>query len=75
MMTAMNRWVCRKIVKETATQNVEGERVGVFNRAFGYVYHIRLAGKRLKARNRTVYYFVKYSLCIAILGLIVASAL
>jgi len=67
-MTALNRWVCRNVVKESATQNEQGERVGVLNKIFGYVYHVRLLGKRMKAWNRTVYYVCKYILvggCVA----------
>ena len=42
-MTAVNRWVSKNIVNESATQNEEGEHVGWINRIFGYVYHVRLA--------------------------------
>ena len=67
-MTALNRWVCRNVVKESATQNEHGERAGALNKIFGYVYHVRLVGKRMKAWNRTVYYVCKYILvggCVA----------
>jgi beta-hydroxylase len=74
VMTAVNRWVCRHIVKETATQNVEGERVGVFNKIFGYAYHVRLVGKRFKAWNRRAYYATKYALIGCILVAILATA-
>ena len=59
-MTAFNRWVSRNIINESATQNEEGEHVGWINRAFGYIYHVRLVGKRMKAWNKRVYYAVKY---------------
>jgi beta-hydroxylase len=74
-MTAMNRWVSRNIIKESATENEAGERIGVFNKIFGYVYHVRLVGKRMKAWNSRVYYAVKYSIVGLILGGIVLSAL
>ncbi len=74
IMTAVNRWVSRHIIKESATENEEGERVGVFNKIFGYVYHVRLLGKRMKARNKNVYYAVKYLIVALIIGGIVASA-
>jgi len=73
-MTALNRWICRNVVRETATQNVEGERVGVVNRIFGYVYHVRLVGRRMKAWNRQVYYAVKYLLIGGIVAGILATA-
>jgi len=74
-MTAVNRWVSRNIIKESATENEAGERIGVFNKIFGYVYHVRLVGKRMKAWNSRVYYAVKYSIVGLILGGIVLSAL
>jgi beta-hydroxylase len=74
-MTAMNRWVSHHIVKASATQNVDGEQVGVLNKVFGSLYEIHLFGRRIKEWNRRVYYALKYSLTFALLGLIVASAL
>jgi len=73
-MTAMNRWVSHHIVKASATQNVEGEHVGTLNKVFGKLYEIHLASRRVKQWNRKVYYALKYSLTIAVVGLIVASA-
>jgi beta-hydroxylase len=74
-MTAMNRWVSHHIVKASATQNVDGEQVGVLNKVFGSLYEIHLFGRRIKEWNRRVYYALKYSLTFALLGLIVAPAL
>ena len=71
----MNRWVSRKIIKKSATENEAGERVGLFNKIFGYVYHLRLAGKRMKAWNSNVYYTLKYSVVALLLLGIVVSAL
>ena len=68
VMTAVNRWVCRHVVQQTKTQNVDGEPVGAFNKAFGYLYQVRLVGKRMKAWNSRVYYAVKFSLIGALLG-------
>jgi len=50
---------------------MEGEKVGVLNRLFGYVYQIRLLGKRIKQWHRTVYYALKWML---ILGVVVPAA-
>ena len=72
--SAVNRWVSRRIVKETATENEPGERIGVVNKVFGSVYHLRLLGKRMKTWNKNLYYAVKYSVVALILGAIVASA-
>lgn len=73
-MRAVNHWVSRRLIRESATQNVEGERVGAINRIFGYVYHVRLLGKRIKAWNRRVYYAMKYSIVAAILLAFAAPA-
>ena len=68
---AVSHFISNHIVKATATQNVEGERVGIANRAFGTVYQVRLLGKRLKKWNRKVYYAVKYAMVAAAAALIV----
>jgi beta-hydroxylase len=68
-MTSVNRWVCHHIVRQTKTQNIEGEPVGAFNKAFGYIYQVRLVGKRMKAWNKSLYYAVKYS----IIGFVLAA--
>jgi beta-hydroxylase len=75
VLTVINRWVSHHIVKASATQNMEGERVGALNKAFGGIYQVHLAGQRVKKWNRRFYYTLKYSLTLAVLGLIVASAL
>jgi beta-hydroxylase len=74
-IAAMNRWVSRKVIKETATENEAGERIGLLNRMFGCGYRLRLLGERMKAWNKGVYYVVIYSVVGLILFGIVASAL
>lgn len=61
LATAVNRFAVGHVMHVTATKNVEGEPVGLANRVFGRVYRIRLAMKRLKARNRTAYYALSYA--------------
>jgi beta-hydroxylase len=73
-MMAINRWVSHHIVKASATQNVEGEHVGVLNKLFGGLYQIHLASRRVKQWNRTAYYALKHALTIAIVGSLVVSA-
>jgi len=73
-MTAVNRWVSTNIINESATQNEEGEHVGWINRIFGYVYQVRLVGKRMKAWNKRVYYIVKYLLIGGIVAAFLATA-
>jgi beta-hydroxylase len=62
IIAALNRWVARHVVKATATQNVEGERVGALNVAFGYLYRVRLIGKRIKQWDTRAYYALKWLL-------------
>jgi beta-hydroxylase len=69
-VAALNRWVSRHLVKATTTQNVEGERVGAVNVAFGYLYRVRLLGKRIKQWDRRVYYALKWLLFGGLLYLI-----
>jgi len=63
----INNWIGRPLVRAAATQNLPGEKVGVLNKLFGYVYRIRLVAKRIKAWNKTAYYVLKWLL----LGLLV----
>ena len=51
-MTAINRWVSHHIVKASATQNMEGEHVGVLNKVFGKLYEVHLASRKVKEWNR-----------------------
>jgi beta-hydroxylase len=73
-LTRINRWVSHHIVKASATQNVEGEHVGVLNKVFGKLYEIHLQSRKVKEWNRSAYYALKYTLTAAIVGLIVVSA-
>jgi beta-hydroxylase len=73
-MTAMNRWVSEHLVKASASQNEEGEKVGVINRIFSRIYALHAVGQRFKARNYNAYYATKYALVGLIAVLIVASA-
>lgn len=66
----INHFVSTKLVKATATQNLETDRVGILNRVFGYVYQIGLVGKRLKKANRKAYYLLKYAIILALLYVI-----
>jgi len=61
-MTAINQWFARNVMQASATQNVEGEKIGALNRLFGSFYQLRLRAKRLKAWSRTTYYVLKWAL-------------
>lgn len=66
----INRFVTKILGGATAAQNVEGEKVGIINKIFGYIYTIRIVGKRLKNFNKPLYYIVKFGLIFGILYLI-----
>jgi beta-hydroxylase len=68
VMTAINRWVAKHIIKESETVNEPGERVGIVNHIFGVAYQVRLVGKRFKAWNRGLYYTFKYTTTALVVG-------
>ncbi len=68
---AFNRFLAWHVLRETATRNAAGDRVGLLNRLFGHAIQIRLLGQRLKARNRRLYYIVKVSLIVGLAALII----
>jgi beta-hydroxylase len=57
-----NRLFAGKVMAAASSQNTAGEEVGGLNRAFHYLYQLRLQAKALKARHRSVYYFGKWAL-------------
>lgn len=64
--TPIVRWInqlfARVVMTASATQNVEGERIGALNQFFGYAYELRVQAKALKQKNRTAYYVGKWAL-------------
>jgi beta-hydroxylase len=58
---AMNRWLARNFIAAGASPNMDGDRTGALNRAFGYFYRLRLPAKALRERNKTLYYTLKYA--------------
>jgi len=70
----VNRWIGQPFARAAATQNMDGERVGVLNKLFAYAYRIRLVGKHIKSWNRTVYYVLKWTLILGVLYLIFSPA-
>ena len=59
---SFNQLFSRVMLGASATKNMEGDEVGWLNRAFGGIYKVRELGKRIKARNRTVYYAIQYGI-------------
>lgn len=63
---AFNRLIGRTLAAASASRNRPDEPLGVLNHGFKYVYALRIAGKRLKAQNRRLYYTLKYALMAAL---------
>lgn len=62
LLAHVNRFVAKMLGNATATQNVETERVGVFNKLFGYVYQVRLVMKSLREKSKLAYNVVQYTI-------------
>jgi len=58
LLAAVNRLIGKWLGKATATQNVTTEKVGIFNKAFGYVYRVRLLMKKLREKSKLAYHLV-----------------
>jgi beta-hydroxylase len=56
----LNRFFARILMRASATKNEEGERVGVINKVFSFVYRGRVKMKALKKSNRKLYYAIKW---------------
>ena len=57
----LNRFFKGFVMRAAATRNLPGERVGALNRAFEYLYKVRIWSKRLKKWNRKAYYAYKWT--------------
>jgi beta-hydroxylase len=66
----LNRFFSWLILASAESPNLPTDRTGGLNKIFGYVYQIRLVGKRLKEYNRTLYYISKYILFALIIYLV-----
>lgn len=66
---ALNRWFSRNVMAAASSPNDVGDKTGGINRAFTRLYKIRLRGKALKKRNRTLYYLEKWAILGGLLAL------
>lgn len=66
----INRYIGRPLARAAATQNVAGEKVGILNKLFGYVYYIRILGKKIRSRSEVGYQLAKWGLVAGILAAI-----
>ncbi len=60
----------RIFMRGSASPNNPNDTTGFINKAFKYIYAIRLFGKNLKKKNRRFYYFTKYIWIGALIGLV-----
>ncbi|HEX7348495.1 MAG TPA: lipid A hydroxylase LpxO [Rhodanobacteraceae bacterium] len=68
--TALNHAVARTLLRAGSSPNEAGDRTGGVNKIFKYAYAVRAVGKKLKKRNRKLYYATKWTLFAAILAAI-----
>lgn len=66
----INEIFSRVVLAAAATKNMPGDKVGFLNRIFGYVYQIRVVGKKLKKFNKPLYYILQYGLYLGLIYLI-----
>ncbi|HWU69321.1 MAG TPA: aspartyl/asparaginyl beta-hydroxylase domain-containing protein [Stenotrophobium sp.] len=64
---AINSAFARIAVASAASRNLPGEKLGVMNHLFAYIYSIRRLGKWMKQKNKFGYYTIKYILFGALL--------
>src|SRR5689334_3766359 len=65
--TALNRYVARGFIASAASPNMDGDRTGALNRAFGVFYKVRLYAKRVRKTRKKLYYTLKFSLIALVL--------
>lgn len=58
----INKLISYILLGAANAPNQKGDRIGFFNWLFGYVQQFRLFGKKIKARNRFIYYLLKWLL-------------
>jgi len=75
VVRAFNRFMTKHVVKITAAQNEEIERLGAVNGISRYIYLLREWGQRKKKNHRRIYYTIKYAVMAALAYVIVIRPL
>ena len=70
LMEKFNHWFGKNVMTAASSPNDASDRTGGLNKAFCYVYQIRLKAKALKKSNRQLYYVLKWVLMLGIFFLI-----
>lgn len=66
----VNEIFSRIVLSAAATKNMPGDKVGFLNKIFGYVYQVRIVGKKIKKSNKPLYYFLQYAIYALLIYLI-----
>ena len=69
-MQKFNHWFGKSVMTAASSPNEAGDQTGGLNKVFGYVYQIRIKAKALKAKNRQLYYFLKWFIMLGLFFLI-----
>ena len=65
LVRLINKYFSKFIMSNACAPNLTGDKSGIINKIFSYVYVLRLQAKKLKAWNELVYKISEYSLLIA----------
>lgn len=68
--TWLNHVFKKIFMRASQSPNFATDQTGFINKAFKYIYAVRLFGKRLKQKNRRLYYLTKYLWIGGLLGII-----
>lgn len=66
----INHFVTHRIVKATAAQNNDTEKVGVLNKVSSHIFKLKDLGQAMKKKSRRGYYAMKYAAMLGIAFLI-----
>ncbi|MCL1124794.1 aspartyl/asparaginyl beta-hydroxylase domain-containing protein [Shewanella surugensis] len=65
-----NKFISYVLLKSAAAPNEIGDKTGGINKAFKYIYQIRIVGKKLRKFNKPLYYFIKYCIFLGLITLL-----
>ncbi len=69
-MERFNHWFGKKVMTAASSPNESNDKTGGLNKAFGYIYQIRVKAKALKKTNKGLYYFLKWFIMFGLFFLI-----
>ncbi|MBT8115426.1 MAG: aspartyl/asparaginyl beta-hydroxylase domain-containing protein [Arenicella sp.] len=70
LVDKINHWVSDNIIRISATNNEETEKVGALNRSFETLYKFRTLSRKIKKWNKPFYIVLKYGLFIGLIYLL-----